>query len=440
MTSKLLKYIDDSPSPYHAVTTTMRLLFEAGFSQVSEDEPWKLESGGKYFTTRGGRTLIAWIMGNSPTYKTGFRILGAHTDSPVLKPRPNPDGKGRGLSLLTTEIYGSPLLHTWLDRDLKLAGALYFCENDSLSMALINDNQVLMRANSLAPHLRKDKTFDGVVIDRHKDLALTIAGHDGANFSEVLASVAKRAGISPDTIVEFDLSLADVSPSRLTGLNSEFISAPRLDNLFSCYTGLMALIEGSSASDSTSVLCLYDAEEIGSQTWTGARSDAFTSVMDRIHQAYGMTVDQSAQARAKSLFISADMAHAEHYSFKDATDDMHVPEINRGLAIKNSARGNYAIGFPASAWFKAVCKDVGIDLQSFMYRCDHGGGSSVGPMVTTSAGIAGIDVGSPMLAMHSIRELAGVHDIAHCTSAFRAFYNSSLPFSAKVCAGDSRFS
>lgn len=440
MVSKLLKYIDDSPSPYHAVAATVRLLAEAGFSQMPEDEPWKLELGGKYYTTRGGRTLIAWIMGGRPTHETGFRILGAHTDSPVLKPRPNPDEKGRGLSLLTTEIYGSPLLHTWLDRDLKLAGALYFREKNGLSSVLINDEQVMLRANSLAPHLRKDKSFDGLIIDRHKDLSLTVSGSEETKFSDVLASVAKRAGISPDTIVEFDLCLADVSPSRLTGLNSEFISAPRLDNLFSCYVGLMALIGSSSANNSTSVLSLYDSEEIGSQTWTGGRSDAFTSVMDRIHQAYGMTVDQSAQARAKSLFISADMAHAEHYSFKDATDEMHVPEINRGLAIKNSARGNYAIGFPASAWFRAVCKDAGLDLQSFMYRCDHGGGSSIGPMVTTSAGIAGIDVGSPMLAMHSIRELAGVHDIAHCTNAFRAFYNSPLPVSVEICAGNKKLS
>lgn len=435
MVPKLLKYIDESPSPYHAVLAAKRLLSQAGFSELSEDEPWKLEPSGKYYTTRGGRTLIAWIMGKQPAHKAGLRILGAHTDSPVLKLRPNPDESGRGLSLLTTEIYGSPLLHTWLDRDLKLAGALFSRDNKGLSVSLIDDDQLLMRANSLAPHLRKDKTFDGLVINRHTDMALVTSDNNSAKFSDVIASLAERAGVSADAIVEFDLSLADTSPSRLTGLNSEFISAPRLDNLFSCYVGLMALIESASANNTTSILCLYDSEEIGSQTWTGARSDSFTSVMDRIHEAYGMSVDQCAQARAKSLFVSADMAHAEHYSFKDATDERHVPEINKGLALKNGARGNYAIGFPASAWFRAVCKDAGIELQSFMYRCDHGAGSSVGPMVTTSAGIAGIDVGSPMLAMHSIRELAGVHDIDNCTTAFRSFYDSPLPFSAKMYAG-----
>ncbi|MEL6243956.1 MAG: M18 family aminopeptidase [Pseudomonadota bacterium] len=437
MATELLKYIDGSASPYHAVAVTRRLLNAAGFEELLESSAWKLSPGGKYYTTRGGRTIVAWVMGNKPTHNNGMRILGAHTDSPVLKVRPNPDSRGRGMSLLTTEIYGSPLLHTWLDRDLKLAGALYCRNGDQLSVALVDDSEILLRANSLAPHLRKDKTFDGLVIDRHKDMSLVVSADDQLSFGDLLAVLSERVGVSPQEVVEFDLSLADASASSLTGLNSEFISAPRLDNLFSCYVGLRALID-TPARDTTSILCLYDSEEIGSQTWTGARSDPFTSTMERIHQSFQMTGDQAAQARAKSVFVSADMAHAEHYSFTDATDEMHVPVINKGLAIKNGARGNYAIGFPAAAWFRSVCRDAGLGLQSFMYRCDHGAGSSVGPMVTTSAGIAGIDVGSPMLAMHSIRELAGVKDIELCTQAFQAFYRSELAFSSEMYAHEGK--
>lgn len=424
----VLDYIDRSPSPYHAVAETKKRLDGAGFQLLCEADRWDMQPGKGYYTVRGGRTIIAWRMGLKSIDETGLRILGAHTDSPVLKVRPNPDLSGRDMALLTTEIYGGPLLYTWLDRDLKLTGGVFVRSNEGPQQHLVDLAGLSVRTNSLAIHLRKEKGSDTHKINRHTDLPLTLSGPATSSKAALLAALAEHVGCAADDILEFDLSLADQQPSALVGANQEFISAPRLDNLFSCYTALEAFVEAPK-SDVTSVICLYDAEEIGSLTWAGARSDSFTSTLERIGHSYGLSADAAAQARARSIFVSADMAHAEHVAFKDATDPDHVPSLNEGLALKSAARGNYAIGYPAAAWFRQVCADAGVPLQSFMYRCDHGAGSSVGPLVTTGSGICGIDVGAPLLAMHSIRELGGVADVQLCIDAYAAFFASDLPFS-----------
>ncbi|MEM7570472.1 MAG: M18 family aminopeptidase [Pseudomonadota bacterium] len=423
----ILDYIDRSPSPYHAVQETAARLDGAGFTVLREADSWDLEPGKGYYLVRGGRTVIAWRMGQKPINETGLRILGAHTDSPVLKVRPNPDLNGRDMSFLTTEVYGGPLLYTWLDRDLKLTGAVFVRSGDGPAQHLIELKDLSVRTNSLAIHLRKEKGSDTHKINRHTDLPLTLSGPVTSSKESLLSALAAAAGCETKDILEFDLSLADQMPSALVGTNQEFISAPRLDNLFSCYTALEAFVD-APAGDTTQVICFYDAEEIGSLTWAGARSDSFTATLERIGHSYGLSADAAAQARARSIFVSADMAHAEHVAFKDATDPEHVPSLNEGLALKSAARGNYAIGFPAAAWFRQVCEDADVPLQSFMYRCDHGAGSSVGPLVTTGSGICGIDVGAPLLAMHSIRELAGTADVDLCINAYRAFFESALPF------------
>ncbi|MGD1954149.1 MAG: M18 family aminopeptidase [Sphingomonadales bacterium] len=424
----ILDYIDASPSPYHAVAETVAKLESTGFMGLSEAGPWNMEPGKSYYTTRGGRTVLAWRMGMTAPNESGVRILGAHTDSPVLKIRPNPDLKGRDMSLLTTEVYGGPLLYTWLDRDLKLSGAVYLKGDKGPDVRLVDLNDMRFRVNSLAIHLRQEKGSDTHKINRHKDLPLMFSGPVGSSKAAMLDVLAQHVGAKPDDILEIDLRLADHMPSAYAGKDEEFISAPRLDNLFSCYTALEAFLAAPKEPRSTQFICFYDAEEIGSLTWAGARSDGFTAALNRIAHSYGLSADEEAQARARSIFISADMAHAEHVSFKDATDSEHVPDLNGGLALKSAARGNYAIGYPAAAWFRQVCGEAGVPLQSFMYRCDHGAGSSIGPLVTTGSGICGIDVGAPLLAMHSIRELAGTRDVALCIDAYKAFFASELPF------------
>ena len=427
-----LSFIDASPSPFHAVEEARAMLIAAGFVELRETDRWTLEAGGAYFFVRGGKTVLAWRQGAAAPAEAGLRIIAAHSDSPVLKVRVKPGKTARDQYLLATEIYGSPLLYTWLDRDLKFAGRLYYRGKDGLAQfSLIDRDDLLVRVNSLAPHLRKTRGIETVTLDKHNDLAVTLCGLadgdgdvGGAPFPAVLYDAI---GVSADDGLGYELCLADTLPACLTGSDRSFISAPRLDNLFSAWCALSALCHASQQAQ-TQLAVVYDAEEIGSETWTGAGSNILDMALARINGASGGDGEDLARAKARSIFISADMAHAEHPSHPDATDPDHVPAINGGLAVKTSARGNYAIGQPAAAWFANVCADARLSLQRFMYRCDHGGGSSVGPIVSTSAGICGIDVGAPMLAMHSIREMAGAHDLEHTIKAFTAFYVSDAVF------------
>ncbi|MEL6370755.1 MAG: M18 family aminopeptidase [Pseudomonadota bacterium] len=425
----LIAFIDGSPSPFHAIHEARSQLTEAGFTPYAEHDRWALSPGNAGYMVRGGKTIIAWRLGQRPPSEAGFRIIAAHSDSPVLKLRVNPARAARDTSLLSTEIYGSPLLHTWLDRDLKLCGRIYFKGDDgSPQFKLVDIEDAVMRVNSLAPHLRKVRAIESVTLDKHDDLHLVFGADKEAIEKQLHDTLYGDAGIDPALALGYELCLADTTPSQITGKGGEFISAPRLDNLFSAYCGLTALIQADGPQDHTQIAVIYDAEEIGSDTWTGAGSNILDMLLSRLNASFNGDAEDLAVAKARSLFVSADMAHAEHPSHTDATDPDHVPSLNEGLAIKTSAKGNYAIGQPATAWFDMVCRDAGLSLQRFMYRCDHGGGSSVGPIVSTSAGICGIDVGAPMLAMHSIREMAGAFDVDHVGRAFTAYFQSSVPF------------
>lgn len=420
-----LSYIDRSPSPYHAVAEAAALLSAAGFKPLSEGVRWKLEAGESYFVVRGGKSLAAWRQGRSSAAKAGFRLVAAHSDSPVLKLRPRPDLEAKGLRLLTAEVYGGPLLHSWFDRELKLAGAVW-CGGDTVTRHLVDLSALPLRLASLAIHLKQDKASDGFALDREKDLLVFAGQGDKPGMDQVRAAIAAVLGGDPGPVLSFDLSLGDVAPATRLGAGGELISAPRLDNLFSAYTAVTALIE-SEPQDSTIGAVIYDAEEIGSQTYAGARSNFVEGVLERIAGAG----EKLWRAKARSLLISADMAHAEHPAFAAATDPVTVPALNGGLAVKTGVQGNYAIGPAVEAWFLKVCGDAKVPLQRFRYRCDHGRGFSIGPMATAGLGIAGIDVGAPMLAMHSVRELAGTADLDHSIRAFAVFFASQEPLPAE---------
>jgi aspartyl aminopeptidase len=417
-----LTYIDRSPSPYHAIAEAVAMLTSAGFVPLGEAERWQLAPGGAYFVVRGGKSLIAWRQGSAPPSDAGFRFVAAHSDSPVLKLRPRPDLEAKGLRLLTAEVYGGPLLNTWFDRELKLAGAVW-CGGETVTRHLVNLDKLPVRLVSLAIHLKSDKASDSFSLDREKDLTVFVGLGTTPGFEQVRAAITEALGGDPGPILSTDLSLGDAHPAVRLGADGELISAPRLDNLFSAYTALAALVESAPAASTLGAI-VYDAEEIGSQTYAGARSNFVASVVDRI--AGGGSEDVW-RAKARSVLISADMAHAEHPSFPAATDPVTVPALNGGLAVKTGVQGNYAIGPAVEAWFLKVCEDAKVPLQRFRYRCDHGRGSSIGPMATSGLGIAGVDVGAPMLAMHSVRELAGTADLDASIDAFAAFFASHNP-------------
>ncbi|GAA0565646.1 M18 family aminopeptidase [Rhizomicrobium electricum] len=417
-----LSYIDRSPSPYHAIAEAVSLLTAAGFVSLEESERWALKPGGAYFVVRGGKSIVAWRQGSAPAAEAGFRFVAAHSDSPVLKLRPRPDLDAKGLRLLTAEVYGGPLLSPWFDRELKLAGAVW-CGGGTVKRHLVDLPKLPVRLVSLAIHLKSDKGSDSFTLDREKDLAVFVGQGAKPGFDLVREAIAEALGGDPGPILSIDLSLGDAAPAVRLGAEGELISAPRLDNLFSAFTALTALIE-STPAEATLGAIVYDAEEIGSQTYTGARSNFVESVVDRI---VGGGSEDVWRAKARSLIVSADMAHAEHPSFTSATDPVTVPALNGGLAVKTGVQGNYAIGPAAEAWFLKVCEEAKVPLQRFRYRCDHGRGSSIGPMATSGLGMAGIDVGAPMLAMHSVRELAGTADLEASIKAFAAMYASREP-------------
>jgi aspartyl aminopeptidase len=420
--STFLSYIDRSPSPYHAIAEAVAALTAAGFAPLAEGERWALKPGSGYFVVRGGKSLMAWRQGTAPAAEAGFRLVGAHSDSPVLKLRPRPDAEAKGMRLLTAEVYGGPLLNTWFDRELKIAGAVW-CGGAAVKRHLVHLDTLPVRLTSLAIHLKADKGSDSFSLDREKDLAVFVGQGDKPGFDLVCTAIAEQLGSDPGEILSIDLSLGDAMPAARLGASGELISAPRLDNLFSAWTALTALIEAAPA-EATIGTIIYDAEEIGSQTYTGARSNFVESVIDRI---VGGSSEDVWRAKARSLIVSADMAHAEHPHFTSATDPVTVPQLNGGLAVKTGVQGNYAIGPASEAWFFAVCEEAKVKLQRFRYRCDHGRGSSIGPMATSGLGIAGIDVGAPMLAMHSIRELAGASDLDASIKAFAAMFASKEP-------------
>lgn len=423
----LSEFLDASPSPYHAVASLRATLSASGFSELDEGRPWQVSPGRSYFVVRGGKSIVAWSCGEDDVARSGIRMVAAHTDSPALKLRAAPTRKTRSADVLAPEVYGGALLHTWLDRDLKIAGRVYLADGPSSSITgrLVDLPGLPVRAVSLAPHLKTDKRVEGVTINPETDLLLLWSGAKAGD--EFLRALLAAANMPAADVVEHDLYLADLEPARVVGAEQAWLSAPRLDNLFSCYCAVEALRDSAhEKAPQTRLAACFDAEEIGSQTMLGARSNLMGSVIARLTR--GLSRENAPECTAaNSVCISLDMAHADHPAFPESMDPQHAPVLNGGPAIKRGARGNYAQSPWLAAWFAKLCGTHDVPVQRFMYRCDHGAGSSIGPLVSTVTGIPTIDVGVAMLSMHSIRELCGLRDVAHMTRALRAVFDSEAP-------------
>ncbi len=426
--SRLMTFIDASPSPVHACSEIVTRLQAAGYALLDESKPWSVRAGGKYIVRRGAKLVAAVSLGKGDLAGSGTRIAAAHVDSPCLKIKRSALSKSDSGQIVNVGIYGSPILFTWMDRDLAAAGQVYVRgKNDrDVRRLLVRTNGPVCRLSSLAPHLKdetKDQNSAPVAAQHLKPLfGVAEAEAQGALERMLLASLPE-ADAREATVLGWDLSLADVQPSSLVGLGGEFISAPRLDNLMSSYSLLEALLGLSDTTPGeTRIAIWYDSEEIGSQTATGARSDFLSTLIARlVEQTSGAGIEKLAMARANSLMLSVDMAHAENPGYPGRLDKDHAPKLNGGLAVKFGFQGNYADDRETAAWFEAACAERKVPLQHFMYQTGNRGGSSIGPIATTVAGIRGIDVGTALLGMHSIREMCGTADVAHTTAAVAAF-------------------
>ncbi|HMJ15728.1 MAG TPA: M18 family aminopeptidase [Polyangiaceae bacterium] len=409
----LLDFIEASPTPFHAVEEAARRLRAADFRELFEQDEWALSAGTRAYVVRDG-TLIAFWTGHSSPASAGFTILGAHTDSPNLRLKPAAEMGSAGFRQLAVEIYGGVLLSTWLDRDLALAGRVITSDGQAL---LVRLRQAICRVPNLAIHLNRDVNSAGLQLNSQTHLAPVLGLELGATSSGLLSLVTDQLSSSGHTldakdIAGFDLCLYDTQPGTLGGQAHEFLFSPRLDNLASCHAAIEALIATEEAGARTRVVALYDHEEVGSQSASGARSLLLQSVLERIVLAYSDASAQAfARACARSLLVSADMAHALHPNYADKHDKNHAVKLGGGAVIKSNANQSYATDAVGFARFRVACQEVGFSPQFFASRNDMPCGSTIGPISAARLGIRAVDVGNPMLSMHSCREMAATTDV-----------------------------
>jgi aspartyl aminopeptidase len=413
----LLDFIDRSPTPFHAVQEITSTLSNKGFIELKERDAWRLKSNGRYFLTRNDSSLIAFVLGSEPA----FKIIGAHTDSPNLRLKPHAVYAKNGYLQLGVEVYGGVLLSTWTDRDLSLAGRVILAGKKNPLTKLIRFKQALLRIPQLAIHLNRNVNKKGLILNEQNHLPPIFSMQNKSAPDEVLKKmVARELKCKADDIMGLDLSLYDTQPSALAGAEREFIFSGRLDNLASCHSAMHALTESTMKDSATRVIAFYDHEEVGSESAQGAGSPFLKDVLERItlsEQREGFL-----RAMANSFFISADMAHAIHPNYSEMHDSQHMPIINGGPVIKSNAGQRYATDAMSSVWFESLCKKARIPVQKFVVRSDLGCGSTIGPITAANLGIRTVDVGNPMLSMHSIREMAGSKDHELLIRAFKEFF------------------
>jgi aspartyl aminopeptidase len=413
---RMIAFIDASPTPYHAAENVAAQLREDGFEPLSERDAWTLAPGDRRYLTRGGGTIIAFVVGSRSPSETGFRIIGAHTDSPNLRVKPAPVHVRRGYLQLGVEIYGGVLLSTWLDRDLSIAGRVTYKADGGLRTVLVDLRRPVARVANLAIHLDR-KVNEGLVLNKQRHMVPMVGLGEELDLRGELAG---QIGASGDDILGFDLCFYDTQKGSLGGLRDEFVFSARLDNLASCFAATEAICGVGDRLETTAVMALYDHEECGSRSAAGAASTVLADVLSRISLAYPSgQVQALPRAIAGSLLVSADMAHAVHPNYADKHDPEHAPELNRGLVIKTNVNQSYATSGETAAFFASLCHDVGFEPQQFVARGDMPCGSTIGPITAAQLGVKTVDVGAPMLSMHSCREMAASLDVHLAVLAYQ---------------------
>jgi aspartyl aminopeptidase len=408
----LAAFVEASPSSHHAVAEGARRLAEAGFVAQQESAEWSSEPGGHYVVRDGA--LIAWRMPEATRSFQPFRILGSHTDSTGFTLKPKPDTGGYGWQQVGIEIYGAPLLNSWLDRELGLAGRLFLRDG---SMSLVRTDAI-MRIPQLAIHLDRSVNDDGLKLNKQAHTApVWSVGHPGIH---VLDHVAAAAGCSAGDIDGYDLRAYDTAAPAIFGPHQEFFAAGRLDNLSSMHASLVALINTNSG-DAIQMAAAFDHEELGSASRSGASGPLLADVLARISANLGATLDQHHRSLSQSFCLSADTGHAIHPNYPGRHDPANQPLINDGPLLKVNANQRYATDGRGAALWRRICRAADIPTQEFVSNNAMPCGSTIGPLTATRLGIATIDVGIPMLSMHSARELAGTEDPLTLTRAMHAF-------------------
>ena len=418
VTDDLLRFLAASPTPYHAVESAIARLKEAGFSALREADGWSPLAPGRYYVAHADSALAAFVI--PPHQVHAVHLIGAHTDSPNLRLKPAPPFAKEGYMQIGVEVYGGALLNTWLDRDLGIAGRVTMNEAGRVTTRLVRFDRPLARVAQLAIHLDREVNEKGLVLNRQSHLVpiLGLGEHPDA----LRALCASALDIDGTSITGLDLMLHDLTAPARGGLDGEFIWSARLDNLAMCHAAVHALIETAGLEgDTIRMAVLFDHEEVGSQSHAGAGSGLLPRLLERITLALGHDRERHHRTLAASLCLSADMAHAVHPNYPDRHEPNHKPVINGGPVVKVNSQQRYATCARTAALFHRLCAEAGVPSQSYVHRTDLACGSTIGPITSTLLGIATVDVGNPMLSMHSAREMGGSRDPAMMTAAMARF-------------------
>jgi aspartyl aminopeptidase len=423
-TTGLLRFIDASPSPFHAAAEAAELLRAAGFVEVNEGAAFPTEPG-RYLLLRGG-ALAAWVTPVGARAHLPFRVVGAHTDSPNLRVKPRPDHVKAGWQMLGVQPYGGLLRNSWLDRDLSLSGRVVVRTAGGRQHRLFHDRDPVLRVAQLAIHLDRGVNEQGVVLNPQQHLVpLWGIGGSPASFA---AYLGEQVGAEPADILAWDAMTHDIQPAALIGRERDLVAAPRLDNLASCHAAVCALRQAAGQVQAAGaraayrpVVVLFDHEEVGSSSERGAASPLLPGLLERIVLAAGGDREGYWQALAASVVASADMAHGIHPNYADLHEPQHPVLVNGGPVLKVHPELRYATDAVGAAVMREACDQAGVSLQTFVVRSDLPCGSTIGPITAARLGVTTVDVGAPMLSMHSARELAGAHDQPEYAAALTAF-------------------
>ncbi|KAL4228731.1 hypothetical protein ACF0H5_011774 [Mactra antiquata] len=443
---RFLSFVDESPSPYHAVDQIKKKLVAAGFQELREANTWNVKPNAKYFVTKNQSTIIAFAVGGQFKPGNGFSIVGAHTDSPCLKVKPMSIVNKSGYNMVGVECYGGGIWHTWFDRDLKLAGRVLVRNGDKIEHRLVHVRKPILKVPNICIHLQRDHN-EKHSVNKESHVCPILAtsvqsalngnnsstdkdenksGQTSSKLQPLLVQLlCDELQVSPDQLLDFDLHLADTQPSAIGGILDEFVFAPRLDNLLNAYTSAVGLIDSCADSSlekepNIRMISLFDNEEVGSQSAQGAGSSFQEFVLRRLSAGGSQTAFE--EAIPKSYLLSADQAHAIHPNYSEKHESNHQPALHKGIVVKINSNQRYASTGITNTILREVSRLGDVPLQDFVVRNDTPCGSTIGPIMSAKLGMPTVDIGAPQLSMHSIREMCCTTSVWQAESLYKSFF------------------